>query len=94
MVLVAQQARSFQTRELLMHIVSGKQPRIRKEQMLWREDGVILSACLGLGDGLWATDVFLGMGLSSLGGLTHEVMSDEDRHFLERCQSLWTVGCK
>ena len=93
LVLVAQQARSFQTRELLQHIVSGEQQRIREEQMLWRVGGAILGACLGLGDGFQAADVFLGMGLSSLGGLTHEVMSDEDRRFLERCQSLWTVGC-
>lgn len=92
MILVAQQARSFQTRELLQRIVTGEQQRIREEQMGWRIGGAIVGACLGLGDGFQAADVFLGMGLSSLASLSHEVMSQEDRRFLESCHSLWTVG--
>ena len=91
MILVAQQAHSFQTRELLQRIVSGEQQRIREEQMLWRVGGAILGACLGIGDGFQVTDVFLSMGLAGLGGLSHEVMSHEDRRFLENCHSLWTV---
>lgn len=92
MILVAQQARSFQTRELLQRIVMGEQQRIKEEQMLWRAGGALLGAFLGLGDGFQIADVFLSMGLSGLGSLSHEVMSHEDRQFLERCQSLWTVG--
>ena len=92
MILVAQQGHSFQTRELLQRIVTGEQQRIRQEQMLWRIGGAFFGACLGLGDGFQAADVFLGMGLSSLAGLGHEVMSDQDRRFLEGCHSLWTIG--
>ena len=92
-VQVASHGYSFQTRELLQRIVSGEQQRIREEQMLWRLGGALLGTCLGLGDGFQAADVFLGMGFSSLAGLTHEVLSEEDRRFLEGCHSLWTIGC-
>jgi hypothetical protein len=92
MICAAQQGRSFQTRELLQRIVSGEQQRIREEQMLWRLGGALLGACLGLGDGFQAADIFLGMGMAGLAGLSHEVMSHEQRQFLESCHSLWTIG--
>lgn len=92
MICVAQQARSFQTRELLERIVRGEQQRIKEEQMLWRLGGALLGACLGLGDGFQAADIFLGMGMSGLAGLSHDVMTHEQRQFLEGCHSLWTIG--
>ena len=92
MINFARQAQSFQTRELLQRIVSGEQQRIKEEQMLWRIGGALLGACLGLSDGFQASDVFLGIGFSSLAGMGHEVMTHEQRRFLEGCHSLWTVG--
>lgn len=92
MISLAHQGRSFQTREVLQAIVSGEQQRLREEQMVWRLGGAIVGACLGLGDGFQAADVFLGMGFSGLAGLGHDVMSQEDRRFLQNCQSLWLVG--
>lgn len=92
MIAVATQAFSFQTREVLQRIVSAEQQRIRQEQMLWRLGGALVGACLGLGDGFQPQDLFLGMGMSGLAGLGHDVMSHEQRRFLESCHSLWTVG--
>lgn len=92
MLHVARHSYSFQTREVLQRIVMGEQARIREEQMLWRVGGTILGLCFGLGDGLQLTDLFMGMAGSSIGSLAHEAMSQEDRQFLERCQSLWLVG--
>ena len=60
--------------------------------MLWRFGGTVLGFCLGLGDGLQITDLFMGMTGAAISSLGHEVMSHEDRKFLERCQSLWLVG--
>lgn len=92
LIAVARQGRSFRTRELLQRIVTGEQQRIREEQMLWRMGGALVGALLGMGDGFQPADVFLGMGMSSLAGLGHEVMSQEDRRFLESCHALWTIG--
>jgi hypothetical protein len=92
MIEVARQSHAFQTQILLQAIVTGEQQRIREEQMLWRLGGAILGACLGIGDGFQAQDVFAGLAFSSLAGLSHEVVSQQDRQFLEQCQSLWLVG--
>lgn len=90
---IARNSNSFQTRTVLQRIVMGEQQRIKEEQMLWRVGGTILGLCLGIGDGLQLTDLFMGMAGSAIGSLAHETMSHEDRQFLERCQSLWLVGC-
>lgn len=92
MLHVARHGYSFQTREVLQRIVMGEQQRIKEEQMLWRIGGTILGLCLGVGDGLQLTDLFLGMSGGAIASLAHETMSHEDRQFLERCQSLWLVG--
>ena len=92
MISAAHEARSFQTREVLQAIVTGEQQRLREEQMVWRLGGAFIGACLGLGDGFQAADVFLGMGFSSLAGMGHDVMSQNDKRFLESCQSLWLLG--
>ena len=84
---------SFQTRTVLQRIVMGEQQRIKEEQMLWRVGGTILGLCFGIGDGLQLTDLFMGMAGGAIGSLAHETISHEDRQFLERCQSLWLVGC-
>jgi hypothetical protein len=89
---VARSGYSFQTREVLQRIITAEQQRLREEQMFWKVGGAILGACLGLGNGFQVTDVFLTMGLSGLGSLSYEVMSHEDRRFLESCHALWTVG--
>jgi len=89
---IAKEGYSFQTRELLQTIVAGEQQRLREEQMMWRIGGAVIGTCLGLGDGFQITDAFVGLAFSSLTSLTHEVMSHEDRKFLEQCQSLWLVG--
>ena len=73
-------------------IVLGEQQRIKEEQMLWRVGGTLLGLCLGIGDGLQLTDLFIGMSGGAIASLAHETMSHEDRQFLERCQSLWLVG--
>lgn len=90
---IARNSYSFQTRAVLQHIVMGEQQRIKEEQMLWRVGGTIVGLCFGIGDGLQLTDLFMGMAGSAIGSLAHETMSHEDRQFLERCQSLWLVGC-
>ena len=90
---IARNGYSFQTRTVLQRIVMGEQQRIKEEQMLWRVGGTILGLCLGIGDGLQLTDLFMGMAGTTIAGLAHETMSHEDRQFLERCQSLWLVGC-
>jgi hypothetical protein len=92
MLQVARQGYSFQTREVLQRVVMGEQARIREEQMLWRVGGSLVGMFFGLGDGLQMTDLFMGMAGASVASLAHEVMSHEDRQFLERCQSLWLVG--
>lgn len=92
LIAIARQAHSFQTRELLQRIVTGEQQRIRDEQLMWRIGGALVGTFLGLGDGFQAADIFLGMGCSSLAGLSHEVMSHEQRRFLENCHSIWTIG--
>lgn len=92
MISWAHQGRSFQTQEVLQAIVNGEQQRLREEQMLWRLGGAIVGACLGLGDGFQAADVFLGMGMSALASQGHEALSHQDRKFLESCQSLWLLG--
>ena len=92
MLQLAKSGYSFQTREVLQRIVIGEQQRIKEEQMLWRFGGTVLGFCLGLGDGLQITDLFMGMTGAAISSLGHEVMSHEDRKFLERCQSLWLVG--
>ena len=92
MLHLARHGYSFQTREVLQRIVMGEQQRIKEEQMLWRVGGTILGLCLGMGDGLQLTDLFLGMSGGAVASLAHETMSHEDRQFLERCQSLWLVG--
>lgn len=92
MIALARHGQAFRTRELLQRIVTGEQQRIRHEQMAWRLCGAVVGACLGLGDGFQANDVFLGMGMSALAGLSHECLSDDDRRFLENCQSLWAIG--
>ena len=92
MIQVARQSHAFQTQVLLQAIITGEQQRIREEQMLWKIGGAILGACLGIGDGFQAQDVFAGLALSSLAGLSHDVVSQQDRQFLEQCQSLWLVG--
>lgn len=89
---LARTARSFPTREVLTRIVTAEQQRLKQEQMLWRVAGAFLGACLGQSDGFDAGDIFLGMGLSGLAGMGHEVMSHEQRQFLEQCRSLWTIG--
>ena len=89
---LARTARSFQTRELLSRIVTAEQQRIKQEQMLWRVAGAFMGACFGLSDGFDPGDIFLGMGLTGLAGMGHEVMSHEQRQFLEQCRSLWTIG--
>ncbi len=90
---IARNGYSFQTRTVLQRIVMGEQQRIKEEQMLWRVGGTILGLCFGIGDGLQLTDLFMGMTGGAIGSLAHETMSHEDRQFLERCQSLWLVGC-
>jgi len=92
MLHVARHGYSFQTREVLQRIVLGEQQRIKEEQMLWRVGGTLLGLCLGIGDGLQLTDLFIGMSGGAIASLAHETMSHEDRQFLERCQSLWLVG--
>jgi hypothetical protein len=92
MLHLARSGYSFQTREVLQRIVMGEQQRIKEEQMLWRVGGTILGLCLGIGDGLQLTDLFIGMSGGAIASLAHETMSHEDRQFLERCQSLWLVG--
>ena len=92
MLHIARTGYSFQTREVLQRIVMGEQQRIKEEQMLWRVGGTILGLCLGIGDGLQLTDLFMGMAGTTIAGLAHETMSHEDRQFLERCQALWLVG--
>jgi hypothetical protein len=92
MLHVARHGYSFQTREVLQRIVMGEQQRIKEEQMLWRVGGTLLGLCLGIGDGLQLTDLFIGMSGGAIASLAHETMSHEDRQFLERCQSLWLVG--
>ena len=92
MLQLAKSGYSFQTREVLQRIVTAEQQRLREEQMFWRVGGAILGAVMGIGDGFQVADVFLSMGISGLGGLSHEVMSHEDRRFLESCHALWTVG--
>ena len=92
MLHIAWSGNSFQTREVLQRIVMGEQQRIKEEQMLWRVGGTILGLCLGIGDGLQLTDLFIGMSGGAIASLAHEAMSHEDRQFLERCQSLWLVG--
>lgn len=92
MISLAQNGRSFQTSDVLQAIVSGEQQRLREEQMAWRLGGALIGACLGLGDGFQAADVFLGMGFSSLAGMSHDALSQENKRFLERCQSLWLLG--
>lgn len=89
---VARQGHSFQTREVLQRIVLAEQQRIKEEQMLWRIGGAVVGACLGLGDGFQLTDLFVGMACSTIAGTGHEVISHEDRQFLDRCQALWLVG--
>jgi len=89
---LACQGHGFQTRELLQRIVSGEQQRIKQEQTLWRLGGAVLGTFLGLGDGFQITDLFLGMTMSTMASLSHEVMSQEQRQFLEGCHSLWMVG--
>jgi hypothetical protein len=59
MIRFAQEARSFQMRELLQCIVTCEQQRIKEEQMLWRLGGALLGACFGLSDGFQASDVLL-----------------------------------
>lgn len=92
MLHIARNGYSFQTREVLQRIVMGEQQRIKEEQMLWRVGGTILGLCLGIGDGLQLTDLFIGMSGGAIASLAHETMSHQDRQFLERCQSLWLVG--
>lgn len=92
MLHVARHGYSFQTREVLQRIVMGEQARIREEQMLWKFGGTVLGMFFGLGDGLQLTDVFMGMAGSTIASMAHETMSQEDRQFLERCQSLWLIG--
>lgn len=92
MLQVARHGYSFQTREVLQRVVMGEQARIKEEQMLWRVGGTLVGMFFGLGDGLQMTDLFMGMAGGSIGSMAHEVMSHEDRQFLERCQSLWLVG--
>ena len=92
MLHLARHGYSFQTREVLQRIVMGEQQRIKEEQMLWRVGGTILGLCLGIGDGLQLTDLFIGMSGGVIASLAHETMSHEDRQFLERCQALWLVG--
>jgi len=92
MLHVARNGYSFQTREVLQRIVIGEQQRIKEEQMLWRVGGTLLGLCLGIGDGLQLTDLFIGMSGGAIASLAHETMSHADRQFLERCQSLWLVG--
>ena len=92
MLSIAHQSYSFQTREVLQRIVLGEQQRIKEEQMLWRLGGAVLGACFGLSDGFQMTDLFMGMAGASVASLAHDVMSHEDRKFLEQCQSLWLVG--
>ena len=82
---------SFQTREVLQRMVTGEQQRIKEEQMFWRVGGALLGACFGLSDGFQYTDFFIGMAGASIASLSYEVMSHEDRQFLERCQLLWLV---
>lgn len=92
MLHIARHGYSFQTREVLQRIVTGEQQRIKEEQMLWRVGGTILGLCLGIGDGLQLTDLFIGMTGGAVASLAHETISHEDRQFLERCQALWLVG--
>ena len=92
MLHLARHGYSFQTREVLQRIVMGEQQRIKEEQMLWRVGGTILGLCLGMGDGLQLTDLFIGMSGGAIASLAHETMSHEDRQFLESCQALWLVG--
>ena len=72
MLQLAKSGYSFQTREVLQRIVTAEQQRLREEQMFWKVSGAILGACLGVGDGFQVADVFLSMGLSGLGSLSHE----------------------
>jgi len=83
---------SFQSREILQRVVLGEQQRLKEEQTLWRFGAAVLGSCLGLGDGFQLTDLFLGMASSTIAATAHEVLSNEDRQFLERCQLLWLVG--
>ena len=92
MLHVARYGYSFQTREVLQRIVLAEQQRIKEEQMLWRLGGSLLGLCFGLSDGFQITDLFMGMAGTTIASLAHEAMSQEDRQFLERCQSLWLVG--
>ena len=88
----AKELRSFQTREVLEAIISGERRRIADEQALWRIGGAVLGVCLGLGDGFQPRDIFLGLGFSSVAGMAHASMSQEDIKFLQSCQSHWLVG--
>jgi hypothetical protein len=92
MLNMARYSYGFQTREVLQRIVLAEQQRIREEQMLWKVGGTILGLCFGIGDGFQLTDLFMGMAGSAIASNAHEVMSHEDRQFLERCQALWLVG--
>lgn len=92
MLSVASTGCGFQTREVLQRIVAGEQQRIKEEQMLWRLGGALLGAAFGISDGFHITDLFVGMAGASIGGLAHDVISNDDRRFLEQCQSLWLVG--
>jgi hypothetical protein len=92
MLHIARYGYSFQTREVLQRIVLAEQQRIREEQMLWKVGGTILGMCFGLSDGFQLTDLFMGMAGSAIAANAHDVMSHEDKQFLERCQALWLVG--
>jgi hypothetical protein len=90
---IASIGHSFQTREVLHQIIVGEQQRIKEEQMLWRVGGSLLGLCFGLSDGFQLTDLFIGMSGGAIGSLAYDTMSQEDRKFLEQCQSLWLMGC-
>lgn len=89
---IAKYSYSFQSREILQRVVLGEQQRLREEQALWRFGAAVIGTCFGLGDGFQLTDLFLGMASSTIAVTAHEVLSNEDRQFLERCQLLWLVG--
>lgn len=83
---------SFQSREILQRVVLGEQQRLKEEQTLWRFGAAVLGSYLGLSDGFQLTDLFLGMASSTIAATAHEILSNEDKKFLERCQLLWLVG--
>jgi hypothetical protein len=91
-LMLAHQGHSFQSREILQRIVTGEQQRLRQEQALWRLGGALVGGLLGMRDGFQVTDLFMCTSFSTLAGLGHDVCSDEDRRFLQNCQSLWLVG--